>query len=285
MATQPHGNSRRRVIHEYKRSLHEKNRDKKRLRKRVGKEVGEKSPVASEKEVLDRTLKRLHTLGIQKFGPSPFSEHFNRWLFDVEAVMVEFEVHPDICADEEFVKERTLTLDSIKQQLKDRHLKEAALNQETTKMSNYKTVLAQINSQYLAAATELRNKKNSQAKQLNNEVNRLKKEQTAVIRLKTGFFRGISKKTREQKEAQISQQLDEAQNKLELAMLNFKAQQKTLREAFEHKREPVVVQIRQLQKMIQSMEVDDSLEERWLACEALIDLVNTFMQKKAFQPN
>ena len=42
-----------------------------------------------------------------------------------------------------------------------------------------------------------------------------------IIRMKTGFFRGISKKKREQKEIEITQELNDRQSELELVMLGF----------------------------------------------------------------
>ena len=68
-------------------------------------------------------------------------------------------------------------------------------------------------------------------------------------------------------------------------MLNLKAQQKQLQEEYERKREPVQEQIKHFQKMIGNMETDGSLEERWFVCEALIDTVNNFLQRKATQPH
>jgi hypothetical protein len=281
MVSQSQGKSRRRVIHEYSRSLHEKSRDKKRLRKRVGEPASEEKPAATEREISDKTLKRLHTLGIQKFGSSPFSEHFDRWLFDVAAVLDEFEKHPSISLDEQFVEERSQTLDNIKRQLEHTRRKEFLLNQEIAKRSDSRSRLQQINSEYVTMAKTIRSRKNAETRRQYIIINRLKKEQDIVIRLKTGFFRGISKKDREQKELEISQQLDDQQNQLELAMLNFKAEQKVLREEYEKKREPTLERIKQFQKMVQSTESDGSLEERWLACEALIDSVNNFLQRKA----
>lgn len=282
MAYQPKGKARKHILHEYKRSLHEKRKIKNRLRRPVG-EPKLHEPVATEKEISERTLKQLHTLGIQKFGLSPFSEHFERWLFDVEAVIGEFEAYPAINLDNQFLIEREQTIAAIKRQLEERQQKEVLLNQEIEKLSPCPNRLAQINSEYATAANEFRRLKNPEIKQLLSSVNRLKKEQDKVIRLKTGFFRGISKKEREQKETEISLQLDEMQNKLELAMLNFKAEQKALREKNDAKKEPVLEQIKQLRKMVQLNETDDSLEERWLACEALIDSVNSFLQRKAAQ--
>jgi hypothetical protein len=279
MAYQPKGKERRHVFHEYKRSLHDKRKDKKRLRKRVGEPLQEQP--ANEKETTEKTLKQLHTLGIQKFGSSSFREHFNRWLFDVEAVINDFEVNiaPDV--DNQFLIECAQTLASIKGQLDEIARKEVLLNQEIAKLSGCPNRLAQINSEYAAASNTIRNQKNPEIKMLFKEIKRLKKEQDTVIRLKTGFFQGISRKERERRETEVSQQLYEAQNKLELAMLNFKSEQKALREENDKKREPVLEQIKQLRRMLSGAEIDDSLEERWLACENLADSVNSFLQRKS----
>ena len=45
--------------------------------------------------------------------------------------------------------------------------------------------------------------------------------------MKTGFFQGISRKDREQKEIAIADELSDMQRELELVMLDFNAQEKT----------------------------------------------------------
>jgi hypothetical protein len=102
--------------------------------------------------------------------------------------------------------------------------------------------------------------------------------------MKTGFFHGVSKKKREQKEADIVQELNDTQEKLELVMLDFSVKQKELRAYHEQKREPVVEEIKKFRRIIQVMETDSSLEDRWFACEALIDSLNSFLQRKATPP-
>jgi hypothetical protein len=66
-----------------------------------------------------------------------------------------------------------------------------------------------------------------------------------------------------------------------MALLDFGAQKKQLQDEFEAKRQPVLEQIHAFQKKIGDLETDGSLEERWFACEALIDAVNGFLQRKA----
>jgi hypothetical protein len=91
-------------------------------------------------------------------------------------------------------------------------------------------------------------------------------------------------KNREQKEMVAVKELNDKQTELELIMLDFIAKQKELRAEYERKREPMLDEIKKFRRIIQTMETDSSLEERWFACEALIDAINSFLQRKAAQP-
>ncbi len=281
MGNQPHAKSPRRLIREYRRTLREKGKNKKRNHRRVGRLGLEAKLTTTEKEVSERTLKRLHTLGNQKFGSSPFSQHFDRWLTDVAIVLNEFESYPNINADDQFVKERTQTLSIIKQQLEDRRLMEASLEKEMTNLSKSTKTLEEINAEYVSISRAIKTRKNREVKRLSRITDELKKEQERIIKMKTGFFRGVSRKDRELKEIEIDQELSSKQRELELLVLDFSAKQKKLREDYEKRQEPVLEQTKKLKKLVQNLETDGSLEERWFACEALVDSVITFLQRKS----
>ena len=234
-------------------------------------------------EATDETLKRLHTLGNQRFGFSPFSEHFDLWLFTLESVMREFESNPNIGVDEQFVKERTQIISQIRAELEDKRLKEAVLNMDLGSLSSAKTQLEQTKEEYIVKAREARRQKTAETKRLYRTIDRLQKELDEIVRMKTGFFRGISKKSREQKEMAAAQELSEAQTKLELTMLDYTEARKKLRDDFENKREPLIQQIKEAQRKSESLEIDGSLEDRWSACQAFIDAVNALLQRKALQ--
>jgi hypothetical protein len=285
MGYQPRIRSPKHSINEYTKPFREKRKDRKRIRRRLGRPVLEEKHAATEREISELTLKRLHTLGNQRFGSFPFSEHFNRWLSNVSAVLSEFESHPNVTADEQFLKERAQTFEVIILQLEERRKKETSVNQEITNLSYYKSRLKQINTEYATIMAAFKNRKNREIKRLYSAINRLKNEQNNVIRLKTGLFRGISKNKKELKEIEIAQELSDKQRELELVMLNFSAEQRELRDEHERRREPVLEQIKFFQKKIGDLEEDGSLEERWFACEALIDAVNTFLQRKATPPS
>jgi hypothetical protein len=285
MGYQPHVKSPRRSSHGYGKPLRERGKDKKRTQNRCGNLSQEVKSVATEKEVSEGTLKRLHTLGNQKFGSSPFSHHFDRWLIDIAIVLSEFEAHPNMNVDEQFLRERTQTLSIIKQQLDDRRQNEALLEEEIRKLSDSRRNLEQIDTEYVSLMRSIKTRKNREVKNLSKIITNLENEQKKVIQMKTGFFRGISRKDREQKEIEIAQELDSKQREFELAVLDFNAKQKKLRDEYERRREPAVDQIKKFKKLFQELETDGSLEERWFACEAFVDSVITFLQRKATQPS
>lgn len=239
----------------------------------------------TEREISEVTLRRLHILGRQKFGSSPYSQHFARWLSNIESVLAEFELHLNTDVDDQFIKEYSEILSNIRQQLENRKIRESTVDQEIKYLSECRSQLQQMDDDYVTAEKARRSQKNRAVKSLNTEISRLKKEQDSVIRVKTGFFRGISKKEREQKELEILQDINAKQTELELFILNFSSGQKMFREEFEAKRAPVLEQIKRFRKMVRELEMDGSLEERWFSCEALIDSVNTFLQRKAAKSN
>ncbi len=282
MGYQPRIKSSRGTMKEYRRPLYEKN--KKRLRRRAAKSKEVETQPITETELSQATLKRLSILGNQRFGSSPYSEHFDRWLTNIEAVLVEFEGYPNMNIDGQFVSERSKTLTAIKLQLELRRRREATIDQELKNLAITKSHLEQINTDYLSKLRVFKSRKNNQILGLYRAIDELKKEQNRIIRLKTGFLRGISNKTREQKELEVVQQLTGKQSELELRILDFNAEQKAIRSEYEQKREPMLLEIKQLKKNIQNIETDGSLEERWFACQALIEAVNTFLQRKALKP-
>jgi hypothetical protein len=245
----------------------------------------EENHVAAAEEVVEKTLKRLRTLGSQRFASSPYSGHFDRWLMNLTDVLSEFESSPNINVDDQFVKECSQIISNVGLELEERRRKEASLEDSIKSLSNSKDLLRRINGEYAARVREIEGRKNSEIKRLYSNIDNLRGELDDTVRMKTGLFRGISKKAREQKETDITQGLTTGQRKLELAMLNFTVVQERLREEYERKRQPVIEQIRNRQKKIENLETDGSLEDRWFACEALVDAVNALLQRKTFQPH
>jgi len=241
--------------------------------------IGE-SRVATAEEVVERTLRRLRTLGSQKFASSPYSEHFDRWIMNVADVLSEFESSPTVGVDDQFLKDRSQILSEIKSTLEERRREEASLEEALNDLSNSRSLLERIKEEYANKVMEIEKRKRSEVKRLNRDINSLRGELVDVARMKTGLLRGISLKAKEQKETETAQGVETRQRELELAMLDFTLAEERLQDEYETEREPVIEQIRNSQKKVEELESDGSLEDRWFACEALIDAVNALLQRK-----
>jgi len=285
MGYQHRARSPKRAIRQYKKSLHEKNQIRKPAHSGISGSIKEEKSASMEREVSELTLKRLHVLGSQKFGSYPFSVHFDRWLANVDSVLAEFQSHPGTGVDDQFVVECQRSLAKIRLQLEERRRRETELEQEIKKLLDSRSRLKQINIEYSAELNKIRSGKNAEIKCLNRSVDELKSEQAKIIQMKTGFFRGVSNKERERKEMAVAAELDGKLTKLELVLLEYNAKRKQLRSEYDTKMEPELKQVRDCQKKTREMEMDGSLEERWFACEALIDAVNSFLQRKVTWPH
>lgn len=285
MGYQPRIKSPKGAIHVYKKNLREKRKDRKRVRRGTTKPIREENQPATEREISQLTLKQLHTLGSQKFGSSPFSDHFDRWLTNITAVLDEFKSHPNISADDQFLNDCAQIFSSIKDQLELIRRKETSLDQELNNLSDWRTRLKQIKEEYATLTGAIKGQRNRETKCLYKLIYNLKKEQDEVIRIKTGFFHGISRKKREQKEMVIVKELSDKQTELELVMLDFIAKQKELKAEYERKKEPVLDEIKKFRRIVHTLETDTSLEVRWFACEALINAINSFLQRKTAKPS
>jgi chromosome segregation ATPase len=240
----------------------------------------EENHVATAEEVVDRTLKRLRTLGSQKFASSPYSEHFSRWQTDLAYVLSEFESSPTINTDDQFVKERSQILSNVELKLEERRREETALEETAKSLSDSKILLERIEEEYATKTREFERRKNGEIKRLNNKIDALRGELDEVARMKAGLFRALSKKDKAQKEAETTQRLNTAQEERTLAMQGFTEEQERLQDEYERKKQPIIVRMRSYEKEIEHLDIDGSVEDRQVACEALVNAVNTLLQRK-----
>jgi hypothetical protein len=145
MGYQPRIKASRNTAYQNKKSLREKSKTKKDPHRRLGRQDKYVTPAVTMVEFVECTLKRLHTLGTQKFGSSPFSGHFNRWLVNVETVLSEFEEYYSVCVDAQFRAECAETLNMVRLQLEERRRKEADAEQEIKNLQYCKNALKQNN--------------------------------------------------------------------------------------------------------------------------------------------
>jgi vacuolar-type H+-ATPase subunit I/STV1 len=263
-------------------SPHEKKKAKGKKHRSSGKYLLEEEHVPTSEEVVEKTLDRLRSLGNQTFAVSPFSAYFDDWLMSLKDVLVAFESNPSVSVDEQFVKERAQILADAERELEERRRKEISLGEAIKSLSDNKSLLERIQTDYAEGVREIERRKNSEIKRLNGSIAVFRGELDDLAKVKAGLFRAVSKKAKAQKKADLTQKLNAAQKELELTVPRSAAEQESLRSEYEKRKQLVTEQIGKLQKEVEGSEVDGSLATRRVACEALVNAVNALLQRKAF---
>jgi len=236
---------------------------------------------STPEEIAEKTINSLKRLGEQKFAVSPFSHYFDDWLFNLKEVLSEFESRPITILDEFFLKEREHVMSRIQQDLADIRRDEAILNLKVNDLAEKNHLLAEIDAEYAAQTREIGPKRNAEIQGLTLNVRNLEDELERMKRMKTSFFGSFTKKTKAQKQAEIQQKLESAKTEVEFAVRNFKAEQEKFHDDYEKKKQTVTAQILMLEKVVEKLETDGSLDVRQEACEELINAVKALLTRKA----
>ena len=249
-----------------------------------GKYAPTEKQVITAREVAEKTLRRLSGLGNQKFALSPFSEYFDNWLMNLNEVTSEFESNQAINVDDEFVKERSQTLMNVARELAARQSEEATLREATKSLADNNHLLVEIDAEYAKATRELAFRRNSEIQLLTRKVHDLEGELDRVGQTKTSIFSPFSKKAKAQREAEVTRKLNSAKSELESVVHSFSVEQEKLHDEYEKRKQVVIEKVRSLEKEVEKLETDGSLEVRRAACEALVNTVNAFLQRKNSLP-
>jgi hypothetical protein len=97
--------------------------------------------------------------------------------------------------------------------------------------------------------------------------------------LKTSIFSPFSKKAKAQKIAEITQKIDSAKSSLELLLRRFEIEQEKLHDKYEEKKETVINEVHELEKEVETLEIDNSMEDRKVACETLASAAKDLLQR------
>ena len=265
------------------RAKHEKKKTRRKKRRSTSKYLLKENIVPTSEEVVEKTLRRLRSLGSQIFAVSPFRKYFSDWLLGLKSVLKTFESSPSVSIDEQFAKERAHIIASVERALEEGRLKELSLSKAIKNLSDKRARLERIGRDYATGTKEIEKRKKSQIKRLQRNIEGYKKELDDLAKVKAGLFRAVSKKTKSQKKTEATQKLTAAQNKLELTLKNSAAEQKNLGRDYENRKQLVIEQIGKLQKVAANSEVDNSIGARRVACESLANAVKELFQRKMSQ--
>ena len=284
MGYRPQTRSPRNAGRGHQKSQHEKAKARTQ-RHRAGEKYLPEKQIATAEEIVEKTLGSFSKLGIQIFALSPFSQYFDDWLVNLRETLAEFELNPAMSADDQFVKERSQVLTGVERELTEKKLKEAELAETAKTLSENNHLLVQIDQEYAAKTREVGSKSNSKIQHLTQNVQNLEEELDQLRQMKTSFFGAFSKRAKEQKLAITTQKLNSAKSELESTVQNFTVEQEKLHDEYEKKKQVVIEKVQSLEKEVENLETDSSLEARRSACKALVDAVNALVQRKAVSPS
>jgi len=272
--------SRRSAGQKFQKSEHEKAKTKPQKHRAGGRYAQEEIPIPPLGEVVEKTLNKLRNLGSQKFAVSPFSQYFDDWLVNVREVLSEFESSPAVVVDDAFVKERSQVFLDVEREFAETRLKEAALDETAKNLPDANHLIVQIDVEYAVKSRENGLKRNGEVQRLTRNVHDLEEELDRASRMKTSLFGSFSKKAKAQKEAEATRKLNSAKSELELVVQNFKVEQEKLHDEYEKRKQAAMEQVERIEKEIETLETDGSLEARRVACDALVNGVNALLQRK-----
>jgi len=242
--------------------------------------------VQSFEEVVEGTLNSLRRLGSQRFALAPFHEHFDRWLLNLRMVLSEFESNPSVKVDEQFAKECAQALSNIDLALKEKRLMEASLQESVRrinqKLLDSKNLLAQAERGHASKAKEIADRKERAARPVASKLGALKEELNRTVRMRTSFLRSVLK-AGARKEAEATQRLDSTKRELATIEHSFATEWEPLQDEYKRRKQKLLEEIADYQREIGNLEansqVNDAVEERQTACDALINAVNALLQR------
>jgi hypothetical protein len=236
--------------------------------------------VHTPEEIVKKTVNTLENLGNQVFALSPFSAHFNRWLTDLNVILSEFESDPAIGIDDEFLKERSRVMLNVESQLEKLRSEEGSFDPLIKKLSASRASLEDFEKKYAAERKELAIQKEAKTKAFSDKVDLAKKELEQASRIRTGFFRGVSKKAKAQKEKEATERVNLALAELSSALKTFDEEEASLNAEYEAQENAILNQIQQEEKEVECKDTDGSLQVRKRACSTLVNQINEFVERK-----
>ena len=266
-------------------SKHEKAKAGKHKHRSAAGYAPEENHVSTPEEATNRMLNTLHNLGNQRFALSPFSEHLDRWLANLRQAVSEFESSPEITVDVQYIKERSQILSNVEIDLEKRQQKETTTGEVNKILSDNRILLEQTEKDHANATKKITERKDTEIKHLSSNIDNIRQELDRIAQMKTGIFRAVSKNAKAQKETEATQRLNAAQNELTLTTQHFTAEQEASKDEHEKRKKPIIEQIQNAEKELQTQEIDDSQEARRDACETLINTVNSLLQRKGLSHN
>jgi len=251
----------------------------------------EENVPVNPQEVSARVMNALDHLGSQRFGMPPFSEHFRRWMIDIESVLDDFRSSLPDAANEHFDATVARLVSNIRNELNGRINAEEGLSAKITELlrqlADNERELAELESEQRIKVHEAKRTTEKSMKKLRGEIDALDAQRLKLLRQKPKFLERFFGSTK-MKVENSSRSLHSKQNDLLSRQESLEQRIEVLRSDYEEKRKPLTARQAELREKLaelRSTTMDDALEVRKVACEQIHQTISIALSQLAQQQN
>jgi hypothetical protein len=234
------------------------------------------------KEVVDRAITGLDTLGSQTFAMPPFNQHFDRWLKSLISVLDDFEMSKVVEVDDKFREERVWLLSAVHAALKAEQAKEASREAAIMGLHSSKDLLFHAEQEHEEKLRGYTARRDAKLRGLTSSVDALRAEVDEILESKAGLLERFTKrKTKMEEDSRW--RLTAAENVLESTKSSFAEELTNLQKEYEHERgmilEKVASERKEIDRLVAEAEIDGSVEVRRVACDELARAVKVLVKR------
>jgi len=231
------------------------------------------------------TMNSLEHLGNQRFALPPYSEHFQRWMKDVAALLADFETRLPEPIDQQLKGSMGKTLSEIENALRERTAIETdvsgRLSETQRQIAAHESALLTLENDYKTGTHQTRRRQEQSFARLHSEVEALEKERLRRLHAGPRFFQRIFHRSDANPE-QKSDSFRAKETELANSRKQLARELETQRRQFETKRREITERLSILRAGLEKSKeskLDDALETRKAACEQLRTQVDEAVEK------
>jgi len=245
----------------------------------------EESVPADPAEIRSDTLNSLKHLGEQRFALPPFSEHFQRWVKDVRAVLTEFELALPTALDQSGKQLVENTLSNLQAALDELTATEHKASGEAAEIQRdleaHEHELSRLEHAYKATTSQLRRRSEQSFEKMQSEIAALDRQRSRMLHAKPTLLQRLFRKPETKLEAKT--------NSLRSRKKDLMGRKEWLtqelekhRIEYERSRAELVQKIGTLKEKVKETKgqaLDDAVEIRRKTCDELSRIVQDAVDK------
>jgi chromosome segregation ATPase len=248
-------------------------------------------PIAlAPEQVSSRIMNALEHLGNQRFALAPYSEHFDRWLKDIESVLRDFEDSLPHARTADYDQRVDALMSNVRTELNRRIDTEKTLTSELAEMQKRLAVndieLSNLEREQRIKIHETKRGYANSMQKLQSEIDSLDQQRLRLLRKKPSLLERIFGTSKTSIEGNTST-LQSKKTTLAGKEKHLKKELDTLRSDYETRRKQTLEREKELREKVDALKatrLDDAVEIRRNACDQLRQIVSDSINHLTTQP-